>query len=352
MAAKGALTFGFAASAAFAPTSAQCLRLRNPFRLGWGESTYYSSGTLYVLQDNGDLQKVYPLPERSTLLPLSPTNIFLNLVKCLFLQSTPVLTDYLHQLEEANQQDEEEPRFPVEVFNKAFFTKTVISACISTATQITRGILEKLARLHLPARVAWKLIKDAARSAGRKAGEYSFIDRAYRIALTACRANLLTGLADLIVSVSADTIRIYVAQNLLTKQYPEQTGSVPLLTQLQRWAEHPKTVLWVHRALSHLSRVSICITMGSIACGAMSAVAPHHAWLINLSDLLTQTGCAVLVVGPVMSTWEVGDALPRVIVVLEGVSLAVLAYAFLPLLLDSGSGGLASTSLQPLPAFG
>ena len=58
--------------------------------------------------------------------------------------------------------------------------------------------------------------------------------------------------------------RIYVAQNLLTKQYPEQTGSVPLLTQLQRWAEHPKTVLWVHRALSHLSRVSICITMGSI----------------------------------------------------------------------------------------
>lgn len=62
MAAKGALTFGFAASAAFAPTSAQCLRLRNPFRLGWGESTYYSSGTLYVLQDNGDLQKVSRLP--------------------------------------------------------------------------------------------------------------------------------------------------------------------------------------------------------------------------------------------------------------------------------------------------
>lgn len=190
-------------------------------------------------------------------------------------------------------QDEEEPRFPVEVFNKAFFTKTVISACISTATQITRyattiapagcaavclsrprlaneaaltgclcivGFLRNwqgctsqrvwpgssskvrqrgrcnlayACQLLSAGRHSWPYshalacpprcisctcghdaqkplgsgASDAARSAGRKAGEYSFIDRAYRIALTACRANLLTGLADLIVSVSADTIR-------------------------------------------------------------------------------------------------------------------------------------------------
>ena len=60
MAVQGALKFGFAAGALFAPcTSAECLRLRNPLTVLWREAPLVPSGTTYVLnRDTGALRKV------------------------------------------------------------------------------------------------------------------------------------------------------------------------------------------------------------------------------------------------------------------------------------------------------
>ena len=61
MTALTVLKFSFASSPLLVPATAECLRLRNPFKR-LGDAEFFDSGTAFVLHDTGALTKVALLP--------------------------------------------------------------------------------------------------------------------------------------------------------------------------------------------------------------------------------------------------------------------------------------------------
>ncbi|KAK9810776.1 hypothetical protein WJX73_006297 [Symbiochloris irregularis] len=220
--------------------------------------------------DTGALSKVYPLQTKSPLAPLSYGAVGFHLLRSVALNTVPILLEFIQEIESAAEEDEEEPSFPFERFQGPYVWHVIISYCQTTFIQITRLLLERLVTVRASSRLAWKLTKDAGQSAVRKA-DLPRLQRLLKVPVTVCRTNVLLYIADFIVVNSVEGLSICLSEQPQGPVHPQQQGPVPLLTRVQRFANHPKTMLIRRRMICHACRAAICLAAGAAASGTAMA---------------------------------------------------------------------------------
>ncbi|XP_019194342.1 PREDICTED: uncharacterized protein LOC109188218 [Ipomoea nil] len=156
--------------------------------------------------------KIYFIEQKPLLSAFYWRNFALTSLRSLLLFYLPLLEPHA-KMEDDDEDDEDFLQDSQEEQRVDLITplkKSVKQICRETTVVTTRRVLERLAVHYVSQRMAWKLLKDAPRSAVRKAGRgMPTLVYMYRVSKTTFRGHCLGVLASWIVQVGIDICRLF-----------------------------------------------------------------------------------------------------------------------------------------------
>mmetsp|Transcript_33161 Transcript_33161/g.72319 ORF Transcript_33161/g.72319 Transcript_33161/m.72319 type:complete len:318 (-) Transcript_33161:570-1523(-) len=223
------------------------------------------------------LGKVYPDEYKSLYFALFPKQLLLTSLRCFALHFFPAVDKFLKDCEETEQNDDgnNENVFPAFPDVKPCLIESGYSIARSTAVVTTRRVIERVLACGFDERTMWKLMKDIAKSAQRKASNPVLecsrsISRAARVGRTALRGYAVTVSAEVVVQQCITT------KNVAMKVYTVKASKE--LSEEQKKLEAQRCWSWLFRqSVFSVARAVGSLTFVSLGCGVVVFVRPRDA---------------------------------------------------------------------------
>ncbi|KAJ3697069.1 hypothetical protein LUZ61_000774 [Rhynchospora tenuis] len=172
----------------------------------WGDTGFQSS----IKKDPlGLTTKEYVLDVKPLFSAFQPKNLAMTSLRSFLLFYLPLLEPRTPTEEEDELDEPVEPERPVDLVTP--FQNSIKQILRETAVVTTRRVLERVAVHYVSRRTAWKLLKDASRSARRKAARgMPTILYVYSVGKTTLKAQLLGVSASWVVQAIIDVYRCFI----------------------------------------------------------------------------------------------------------------------------------------------